>query len=102
MPYTQTVLPNILGHRSQQQINHELLQHFHSLIKVNCSPALKPFLCSVYTPECVEGRARPPCRTLCEEARAGCEPLLKRSMSWTLSCDAYDTASCEHVSRVST
>lgn len=96
MPYSQTVLPNFLGHRFQHQITQELLQHFHSLVSVNCSPVLKPFLCSVYTPECVEGKARPPCRTLCEEARAACEPLLKGSMSWTLNCDAYDTKSCPH------
>ncbi|KAG7214241.1 hypothetical protein INR49_023229 [Caranx melampygus] len=34
------------------------------------------FLCSVYTPECVRGRARPPCRKLCEQARSGCESVL--------------------------
>lgn len=96
MPYTQTILPNSLGQRSQQQITQELLQHFYSLVQMNCSPALKPFLCSVYTPECVEGKARPPCRTLCEEARSACEPLMKRSMSWTFNCDAYGTESCPH------
>lgn len=96
VPYTLTVLPNSLGHRSQTKITQELLEHFYSLVQTNCSPALKPFLCSVYTPECVEGRPRPPCRTLCEEARTACQPLLKGSMRWILDCDAYDTSSCSH------
>ncbi|KAJ0000551.1 hypothetical protein NQD34_012393 [Periophthalmus magnuspinnatus] len=99
LPYTQTVLPNPLGLLTQQQISEELRKHFGALLTVECSPALKPFLCSVYTPECVQGRARPPCRTLCEEARFGCEPLLKKvGMSWpqSLTCEEYDTKSCSH------
>ncbi|CAL1612261.1 unnamed protein product [Knipowitschia caucasica] len=100
LPYALTLLPNALGLRSQQQIAEELrLLNFQSLVTIGCSPALKPFLCSVYTPECVQGRARAPCRTLCEEARSSCEPLLQKigtSWPYTLSCDRYDTTSCSH------
>ncbi|XP_072320490.1 uncharacterized protein [Eucyclogobius newberryi] len=99
LSYAQTMLPNSLGLRSQQQISEELRRDFEALMTVGCSPSLKPFLCSVYTPECVQGQARAPCRTLCEEARSSCEPLLRKvGMSWphALRCEAYDTNSCSH------
>lgn len=96
LSYSQTLLPNSLGLRSQQEITQELFRHFHSLLRANCSPSLKPFLCSVYTPECVGGRARAPCRTLCEEARTACAPLLKGGTKWSFNCENYDTASCPH------
>ncbi|XP_030013329.1 uncharacterized protein LOC115435202 isoform X2 [Sphaeramia orbicularis] len=97
LSYTETVLPNILGHRTQENAGLEVGQ-FYPLVKVECSPQLKPFLCSVYTPECVSGRPRPPCRTLCEKARSGCEPLMtKFGFSWpeSLKCEAFTTESCE-------
>ncbi|XP_067456533.1 uncharacterized protein [Thunnus thynnus] len=98
LPYTETVLPNILGHKTQDDAGLEIHQ-FYPLVKVQCSPHLKPFLCSVYTPECVSGKARPPCRTLCEQARSGCEPLMtKFGFRWpeTLRCEAFTTESCGH------
>lgn len=95
-PYSQTVLPNSLGHRSQDEASLEL-HFFAPLLHVGCSNQLKPFLCSVYTPECVHGQARPPCRTLCEQARASCEPHLKGfGFQWPagLRCEAFGTDSC--------
>lgn len=100
LPYTQTVLPNSVGHRTQEDIAMEINQ-FIPLVKVQCSPHLKPFLCSVYTPECVAGKPRPPCRTLCEQARSGCEPLMNRfGIQWPpiLKCESFTTDACEHVS----
>ncbi|XP_070821650.1 uncharacterized protein [Chaetodon trifascialis] len=97
LPYTETVMPNILGHKTQEDAALEAHQ-FHPLVKVECSPQLKPFLCSVYTPECVSGRPRPPCRTLCEQARSGCESLMKKfGFPWpeALRCEAFTTESCE-------
>ncbi|XP_040901254.1 uncharacterized protein LOC121186553 isoform X1 [Toxotes jaculatrix] len=99
LPYTETLLPNILGHSTQDQAGLEIHQ-FAPLVKVECSPHLKPFLCSVYTPECVSGRARPPCRTTCEQARSGCESLMNKfDMQWpeALRCEAFTTESCQHV-----
>ncbi len=98
--YTETVLPNILDHKTQVEAALEMHQ-FEAFVKVGCSPQLKPFLCSVYTPECVSGKPRPPCRTLCEQARSGCESLMsKLSVPWpeALRCEAFTTESCEHVS----
>ncbi|XP_069034604.1 atrial natriuretic peptide-converting enzyme-like [Embiotoca jacksoni] len=98
LPYTQTALPGVLGHRTQDDASLELHQFF-PLIKVGCSPHLKQFLCSVYFPECVSGKPRSPCRTLCEQARSGCEPLMIQfGFPWPapLKCDAFTTESCEH------
>ena len=100
LPYTDTALPNVFDHKTQHEADMEL-QQFYPLVKVRCSPHLKPFLCSVYTPECAAGKVRPPCRTLCEQARSGCESLMNRfGMRWPpkLGCEAFTTESCEHVS----
>uniref|UniRef100_A0A3Q3GM07 FZ domain-containing protein n=1 Tax=Labrus bergylta TaxID=56723 RepID=A0A3Q3GM07_9LABR len=83
LPYTETVLPNLLGHVHQRDVD-QAIQTFASLVQVECSPHLKPFLCSVFTPECQSGRPRPPCRTLCEQARFSCCEDLMHSfgVSW--------------------
>uniref|UniRef100_A0A8C9Z7Q9 FZ domain-containing protein n=1 Tax=Sander lucioperca TaxID=283035 RepID=A0A8C9Z7Q9_SANLU len=91
LPYTETVLPNALGHKSQGDASMEIHQ-FYPLVKVECSPHLRPFLCSIYTPECVSGTPRPPCRTLCEMARSGCEGLMNSfGLSWPdeLQCNLF-------------
>ncbi|TWW79741.1 Frizzled-1 [Takifugu flavidus] len=98
LPYTHTILPNILGHKNQDDASLEV-HTFAPLIHAGCSPDMKPFLCSVYTPECVLGKPRPPCRTLCERARSGCEPLLKQfGFQWPqgLRCEAFTTESCDY------
>ncbi|KAK2909765.1 uncharacterized protein [Channa argus] len=98
LPYTETVLPNILGHRTQEDASREIY-NYYPLVRLGCSPHLKPFLCSVYTPECVSGKPRPPCRTLCEQALSGCESLMNKfGFKWpeSLKCDAFTTESCEH------
>lgn len=95
-PYSQTMLPNSLGHRTQDDASLEL-HTFAPLLHAGCSDHLKPFLCSVYTPECVHGQARLPCRTVCEQARSGCEPLLNKfGFQWPpgLRCEAFSTDSC--------
>uniref|UniRef100_A0A667XT63 FZ domain-containing protein n=1 Tax=Myripristis murdjan TaxID=586833 RepID=A0A667XT63_9TELE len=100
LPYSDTVMPNALGHQTQDDAGLEIHQFF-PLVKVQCSPHLRPFLCSIYAPECTSGQARPPCKTLCEQARSGCEPLMNKfGFQWpeSLKCDALSTESCEHVS----
>lgn len=100
LPYTQTILPNILGHKNQDEAS--LAVHtFAPLIHAGCSPDMKPFLCSIYIPDCVSGKPRPPCKMLCEKARAGCEPLLKQfGFQWpeSLRCEGFTMESCKHVS----
>ncbi|KAF5898733.1 frizzled-7, partial [Clarias magur] len=83
MQYNQTIMPNLLGHTNQEDAGLEVHQ-FYPLVKVQCSPDLKFFLCSMYAPVCtVLEQAIPPCRTLCERARQGCEALMnKLSFQW--------------------
>uniref|UniRef100_A0A8C4N8T4 Frizzled class receptor 2 n=1 Tax=Eptatretus burgeri TaxID=7764 RepID=A0A8C4N8T4_EPTBU len=66
--YNQTIMPNLLGHTNQEDAGLEVHQ-FYPLVKVQCSPELKFFLCSMYAPVCtVLEEAIPPCRSLCERA----------------------------------
>ncbi|XP_042215330.1 secreted frizzled-related protein 3-like [Homarus americanus] len=60
-------------------------------------------LCSMYAPICTVGfvhEAIPPCRSVCEAAKQGCEPLLaKFDIAWpaNLQCDhlpVYDRSVC--------
>ncbi|XP_077382428.1 uncharacterized protein LOC144021973 [Festucalex cinctus] len=98
LPYTETVMPNILGHKTQQDVGQQV-NSYYTLVNAECSPHLKTFLCSVLTPECKAGKARLPCRTLCELVRSSCEPQLRvLGYNWpeSLKCDAFTTASCQH------
>lgn len=75
--YTHTYMPNILEMETQQEAGLEVHQ-FWPLVHVNCSEDLRFFLCSIYTPICIEEYSNyiPSCRSVCERARIGCEPLL--------------------------
>lgn len=78
IPYNQTIMPNLLGHTNQEDAGLEVHQ-FYPLVQVQCSAELKFFLCSMYVPVCtVLDRAIPPCRSLCERARQGCEALMNK------------------------
>ncbi|XP_043923597.1 frizzled-1 [Protopterus annectens] len=90
--YNQTIMPNLLGHTNQEDAGLEVHQ-FYPLVKVQCSPDLKFFLCSMYAPVCtVLEQALPPCRSLCERARQGCEALMNKfGFQWpeTLKCEKF-------------
>uniref|UniRef100_A0A8C2Z188 FZ domain-containing protein n=1 Tax=Cyclopterus lumpus TaxID=8103 RepID=A0A8C2Z188_CYCLU len=99
LPYTETVLPNVLGHATQEEAGSAAFQ-FASLVRLGCSAHLKTFVCSVYTPECVSGTPRPPCRTVCE-AKRGCEGFMASfDVSWPaeLQCDSFPEDKCVSVS----
>lgn len=90
--YNQTIMPNLLGHTSQEDAGLEVHQ-FYPLVKVQCSMDLKFFLCSMYAPVCtVLEQAIPPCRSLCERARHGCEALMNKfGFQWPerLRCENF-------------
>ncbi|OXB64280.1 UNVERIFIED_CONTAM: hypothetical protein H355_002543 [Colinus virginianus] len=90
--YNQTILPNLLGHTNQEDAGLEVHQ-FYPLVKVQCSAELKFFLCSMYAPVCtVLEQAIPPCRSLCERARQGCEALMNKfGFQWPerLRCENF-------------
>lgn len=88
--YNTTMYPNVLSHRNQEEASLEMHQ-FLPLVRVGCSKYLQLFLCTIYMPMCAEPRILP-CRSLCEEARNGCQPLmLKFGFQWpeTLKCEKY-------------
>ncbi|XP_074642963.1 frizzled-1-like [Tubulanus polymorphus] len=74
LSYNQTRMPNMFHHQNQEEAGLELHQFF-PLVKVRCSPNLKEFLCAMYAPPC---SSEPPCKSLCELARNGCETLMNR------------------------
>ena len=92
LQYNKTIFPNMLKHRTQEEAALEVHQFF-PLVKVGCSNYLAFFLCSVYAPICtVLETPVPPCRELCNNARDGCEKLMKRfGFTWPepLSCEKF-------------
>jgi len=98
--YNETIMPNLLNHQKQEDAGLEIHQYI-PLVKVQCSPDLKFFLCSMYAPVCTTSeRAIPPCRSLCESARKGCENLMNKfGFRWpeTLDCDKLPRAGGEDV-----
>lgn len=88
-------MPNLLNHQKQEDAGLEVHQFF-PLVKVQCSPDLQFFLCSMYAPVCtILDRAIPPCRSLCQSARHGCESLMNKfGFQWpeSLDCDKFPEA----------
>ncbi|XP_078700419.1 frizzled-2-like [Branchiostoma floridae x Branchiostoma belcheri] len=90
--YNETIMPNLLNHQKQEDAGLEVHQFF-PLVKVQCSPDLKFFLCAMYAPVCtVLEEAIPPCRSLCNSARTGCEALMNKfGFQWpeSLECSKF-------------
>jgi frizzled protein 1/7 len=93
--YNETIMPNLLNHQKQEDAGLEVHQFF-PLVKVQCSPQLKFFLCTMYVPVCtVLEEAIPPCQPLCEQARTGCESLMNKfGFQWpeSLRCEQFPTS----------
>ena len=94
--YNLTSMPNMFNHTTQEEAALDVHQ-FWPLIEINCSSDLKPFLCSMFAPLCLLNSKEevPPCRSLCESARNGCEPLMiKYGFSWPerMKCDKFPEA----------
>ncbi|XP_054756963.1 secreted frizzled-related protein 3-like [Lytechinus pictus] len=92
MPYNLTRMPNLLHHSTQE--NAKLaIEQFLPLVNTNCSGNLTFFLCAMYAPICTMGFMEepvPPCKSICQNVRAGCEPIMvEHNVSWPeyLSCD---------------
>ncbi|XP_006820151.1 frizzled-2 [Saccoglossus kowalevskii] len=90
--YNETIMPNLLNHQKQEEAGLEVHQFF-PLVKVECSVDLKFFLCAMYAPVCtVLETPLPPCRSLCQSARTGCESLMNRfGFQWPerLDCSIF-------------
>uniref|UniRef100_A0A8C5R275 Frizzled-5 n=1 Tax=Leptobrachium leishanense TaxID=445787 RepID=A0A8C5R275_9ANUR len=89
--YNLTYMPNQFNHDTQDEAGLEVHQ-FWPLVEIQCSPDLKFFLCSMYTPICMKDYEKPlpPCRSVCEGAKAGCSPLMRQyGFAWPerMNCD---------------
>ncbi|KAK3103988.1 hypothetical protein FSP39_023440 [Pinctada imbricata] len=96
MPYNMTRMPNLLHHSSQE--NAKLaIEQFQPLLEQNCSEVLLFFLCAMYAPICTVNFQKapiPPCRSVCEKAREGCERIVNdHNISWP------DYLDCSHLPR---
>lgn len=91
--YNMTSFPNEMNHETQDEAGLEVHQ-FWPLVEIKCSPDLKFFLCSMYTPICLEDyhKPLPVCRSVCERARSGCAPIMQQySFEWP------ERMACEHL-----
>lgn len=91
--YNHTRMPNELNHDTQEEAGLEVHQ-FWPLVEIKCSPDLKFFLCSMYTPICLVEYQKPlpACRSVCERAREGCAPLMMQyGFQWPerMNCDNF-------------
>ncbi|XP_078084650.1 secreted frizzled-related protein 3 isoform X1 [Mustelus asterias] len=102
MPWNMTKMPNHLHHSTQD--NAVLaIEQYEGLVGINCSPVLLFFLCAMYAPICtIDFQHEPikPCKSVCERARDGCEPVMRRyNHTWpdNLACEdfpVYDRGVC--------
>ncbi len=89
-----TYIPNDFLGIDTQQDSLIRVQEFKPLYGVNCAAILKFFICSMSVPLCFEKDGVPTpvyaCRSMCEAARKGCEPVMKKhNFNWPdlLRCD---------------
>lgn len=88
--YNKMRLPNLLDHDTVREVTQQA-SSWVPLLGIRCHPDTKLFLCSLFSPVCLD---RPiwPCRTLCEAVKNGCETLmLKYGFPWPemLRCDKF-------------
>ncbi|XP_054156094.1 frizzled-1-like [Oppia nitens] len=92
--YNETIFPNILNQLKQEDAGLDV-HLYMPLIKVQCSPDLLTFLCSIYAPVCtILEKPLPPCRSLCLSAKIGCETLMNKfGYKWPeyFDCDKFPT-----------
>ncbi|KAG1956493.1 carboxypeptidase N catalytic chain [Pimephales promelas] len=102
VPYSHTTFPNIVGHRSRQELEmgaeYLLLSVIHGLLNGECSPDIRLLGCSVLAPRCQDGRLMKPCRSSCEMVKKNCIHAFEAiQMAWPyfLDCDRFFVSSEE-------
>ena len=90
--YNETRFPNFMKQKTQEEAAADT-QLYLPLIKINCSPVLKLFLCSLYAPPCVKNYTSTlkPCREMCMKAKSGCESTMQRlvGFNWPEYIDCW-------------
>ena len=88
-------LPNLLGHESMGEAVAQA-RVWVPLLHLHCHPDTKLFLCSLYSPVCLEPSIYP-CRSLCEGVKRGCEERINNyGFPWPaiLQCDKFPETLC--------
>nr|XP_027204764.1 secreted frizzled-related protein 2-like [Dermatophagoides pteronyssinus] len=88
--YQQMRLPNLLLHETINEII-EQSSSWLQLLRIGCHPDTKLFLCSLFSPVCLD-QTIPPCRSLCENVRRNCEPsMLVHGYQWPpmMQCNLF-------------
>lgn len=88
--YSKMRLPNLLEHDSMAEVQQQA-RSWVQLANRRCHPDTQLFLCSLFSPVCLE---RPifPCRSLCQAVRQGCEDtMLRYGYPWPdmVRCDKF-------------
>lgn len=96
MSYTQTMFPNIAGHRTREETEgateYLLLSVVEALLGGKCNPEIRMLGCSVLVPRCEKDGILKPCRSTCEAVRARCIHAFEAiDMNWPyfLDCDRF-------------
>lgn len=88
--YNKMRLPNLLEHDTMAEVTQQAVS-WVPLLNVHCHADTKRFLCSLFSPVCLE-RLIYPCRSLCLTVRRGCESRMNRwGYPWPdmFSCDRF-------------
>ncbi|XP_015717723.1 atrial natriuretic peptide-converting enzyme isoform X2 [Coturnix japonica] len=95
LPYNYTTLTSVLSIVKSIEME-KFLKFFSYLSRLSCYQHIMLFGCSLALPECIsdgdDSRVLLPCRTFCEEAKEGCEPVLGMvNASWPefLKCSQF-------------
>ncbi|XP_078131948.1 carboxypeptidase Z-like isoform X1 [Sander vitreus] len=96
MAYTQTMFPNILGHKNREDAEagaeYLLMSVVESLLGGECNPEIRMLGCSVLAPRCEKEKVLKPCRTTCETVHKRCSHFFEDiEMAWPyfLDCDRF-------------
>ncbi|XP_054152594.1 myb-like protein D [Oppia nitens] len=88
--YTKMRLPNLLNHDTLREVS-EQAKSWIPLSQLDCHPDTKLFLCSLFSPVCLD-HPIPPCRSLCQTVQTACERvMLNYGYSWPtiVKCDQF-------------
>ncbi|XP_067655146.1 secreted frizzled-related protein 1-like isoform X2 [Haliotis asinina] len=88
--YKRMRLPNLLDHDTLNEVTQQS-RSWVPLLGIHCHPDVKLFLCSLFSPVCLE-RTIWPCRSLCESVKNACLVRMKYyKFDWPemLRCDKF-------------
>ena len=88
--YKRMRLPNLLAHDTLAEVAHQS-SSWVPLLNVRCHPDTQLFLCSLFTPVCLESPIYP-CRSLCTAVQEACEKRMTTyGYHWPdmLGCDNF-------------